>query len=56
VVKGDLKNSLRKKLPDLSRELIEKAIEGFKNDKIARKEFMIYFGIKNADAKKGIGN
>jgi hypothetical protein len=54
VVKDELIEGLNNKLPGLSRE-IEYTIDGFKNDKIARKEFMIYFGIKDAEAKIKIG-
>lgn len=44
---SDLKASLRKCLPRLSRELIDKIIRGFNTEKIEQKNYFVYFGLKD---------
>ena len=49
--KADIQASLRSWIPTLSREVVDKLLSGFKEDKIMYTDFLVYFDVKEAKIK-----
>ena len=46
VTKTDLRIAMRKNLPKLSRELIDRILRDFKGEKIDKQDYLVYFGMR----------